>query len=175
MPLWSKRNEAKRYTGVVVSAVVLPRWSRRVYAMWRGALISMGRKWGSVNRLLSAAGRRHSRMELLDVGIIGQSHNAPVPYPTMHHFGTETCILLFRPAEIIDQSHNAPAPYPTMHHFGTEMWTFLFQSGVLWDMGQVHCGIFPFPTMQHFGREMCAFLFQSGVLWNMGQVHCGIY
>ena len=32
-------------------------------------------------------------------------------------------------------------PYPTMHHIGTEMFTFLFQCGLLWDMGQVHCGI----------------------------------
>ena len=30
-------------------------------------------------------------------------------------------------------SHNAP--------LGTEMCTFLLQSGVLWDMGQVHCEI----------------------------------
>ena len=28
-----------------------------------------------------------------------------------------------------------------MHHFETEMHTFLFQCGVLWYMGQVHCGI----------------------------------
>ena len=44
----------------------------------------------------------------------------------------------------IDQSrksHTAPFPYPTIYHFGTEMCTFLFQSGVLWDMGQGHCGI----------------------------------
>ena len=33
------------------------------------------------------------------------------------------------------------ASYPTIHHFGTEVCTFLFQSGVLWDIGQVHCGI----------------------------------
>ena len=41
----------------------------------------------------------------------------------------------------IHNSHNAPVPYSTIHHFGTEMCTFLFQSGALWDMGQVHCGI----------------------------------
>ena len=39
------------------------------------------------------------------------------------------------------QSHNAPAPYTTILHFGTEMCTFLFQSGVLWDMAQMHCGL----------------------------------
>ena len=41
----------------------------------------------------------------------------------------------------MDQSikfHHAPVPYPTVHHFGTEMCTFLSQSGVLWDMEQVH-------------------------------------
>ena len=26
-------------------------------------------------------------------------------------------------------------------HFETEMHIFLFQNGVLWDLGQVHCGI----------------------------------
>ena len=25
-----------------------------------------------------------------------KSHNAPVPYPTIHHFGTEMCILMFQ-------------------------------------------------------------------------------
>ena len=41
----------------------------------------------------------------------------------------------------IHKSHNAHVPYPTIHHFGTEMCAFLFQSGALWDMGQMHCGI----------------------------------
>ena len=40
-----------------------------------------------------------------------------------------------------NKSHNAYVPYPTIHHFGAEMRTFLFQSGVLWDMAQVHCGV----------------------------------
>ena len=39
------------------------------------------------------------------------------------------------------KSYKARVPYPTIHHFGTEICVFLFQSGVLWDMEQVHCGI----------------------------------
>ena len=41
-----------------------------------------------------------------------------------------------------DKSHNASDKYPTIHHFVTEMCTFLLQSGALWDMGLVHCGIY---------------------------------
>ena len=46
-------------------------------------------------------------------------------------------------ADMIDRSHkshDAPVPYPTKHHFGTEIFTFLLQRGVLWNIGQVHCG-----------------------------------
>ena len=43
-----------------------------------------------------------------------------------------------------NKSHNAPVPYSTMHHFGTKMCIFMFQSDVLWDLGQVHCGISEF-------------------------------
>ena len=43
---------------------------------------------------------------------------------------------------LISQIHNAPEKYATMHHFVTKMCTFLLQSGALWDMGLVHCGIY---------------------------------
>ena len=48
------------------------------------------------------------------------SHNAPAPYPTMHHFATEKY---------------------TLHHCVIEICTFLLQNGALWDMGLGHCGI----------------------------------
>ena len=53
-------------------------------------------------------------------------------------------INLWYPITKIDPSHqsnNALDIYPTMHHFETEMCTFLLQSGALWDMGLMHCGI----------------------------------
>ena len=71
---------------------------------------------------------------LVSIGHSHKSHNAPVPYPTMQHLETDMCTFLL-------QSNNAPVPHLTIHHFGTEMGPFLFQSGVLWDIGQVHCGI----------------------------------
>ena len=39
------------------------------------------------------------------------------------------------------KSHNASVPYPTIHHIGTDMCIFLLQYGVLWDVRQVHYGI----------------------------------
>ena len=42
------------------------------------------------------------------------------------------------------QSHNAPVPHPIIQHFGTEMCIFLFESDALWDMGQLHSGIYEF-------------------------------
>ena len=39
------------------------------------------------------------------------------------------------------KSHNASDRYPTMHDFVTKMCTFMSQSGALWDMRLVHCGI----------------------------------
>ena len=47
------------------------------------------------------------------------------------------------------KSHNAPNRYATIHHFVTKMYTydmhvctFLLQSGGLWNMEPVHCGIY---------------------------------
>ena len=54
---------------------------------------------------------------------------------------THRLLVTAMPTDQSHQSHNASVPYPTIHHFGTEMCTFLFQSGVLWDMEQVHYGI----------------------------------
>ena len=45
------------------------------------------------------------------------------------------------PTDQCHKSHNAPVPYPTLHHFGREMCAFIFQCGIMWDLGQVHCGI----------------------------------
>ena len=62
------------------------------------------------------------------------------------------------PWSLIDpshKSHNAPGLYPIIHHFGTERGPFLFQSDVLWDVGQVHCGI---------EAEMCTCLFLNVAL-----------
>ena len=42
-----------------------------------------------------------------------KSHNAPVPYPTMHHFVTEMCTCVH----------------------------FLLQNGALWDIYPMHCGM----------------------------------
>ena len=39
------------------------------------------------------------------------------------------------------KSQNAHVPYSIIHHTGTEIGPFLFPNAVLWDMGQVHLGI----------------------------------
>ena len=48
-----------------------------------------------------------------NVDLIHKSHNAPLPYPTMHYFITEMCTCVH----------------------------ILLQNCELWDMGEVHCGI----------------------------------
>ena len=49
------------------------------------------------------------------------------------------------------ESHNALLPYPTIHYFWGKMCTFLLQSGVLWGIGQVHCGICEIRLFAGFG------------------------
>ena len=39
------------------------------------------------------------------------------------------------------KSHNVLVPYPTIHHFVTYVCTFLLQSGAMWDIFLMHCGI----------------------------------
>ena len=43
--------------------------------------------------------------------------------------------------------------FATMHHFVTEMSTFLLQSGALWDIGLVHCGICEIGQLSLSGRR----------------------
>ena len=59
--------------------------------------------------------------------------------------------------DLLYKSHNAPVPYPTMHHF-TELCTcvhisatFLLQHGALWDICQMHCGIYEMGLIIRFG------------------------
>ena len=47
------------------------------------------------------------------------------------------------------KGYNTPVPYPKIHCVGTTMYIFLFQRGVLWDMGQVHCGICEGDLLMH--------------------------
>ena len=91
-------------------------------------------------------------------------------------------------------SHNAPLCNRNVH-----VCTFLLQRGSMWDMGQVHCGVWdwcivglwiwsidlwhkshnapvPFPTMHYvILLQACAFLLQNDALWDMGLVHCGFW
>ena len=52
-----------------------------------------------------------------------------------------TLLSSFAPQDPPHKSHNASGKYPTMHHFVTEMYTFLLQSGALWDICLMLCGI----------------------------------
>ena len=61
------------------------------------------------------------------------------PHHTSSH-KTSHCVM-YDEIDLLHKPHNAPVPYPLMHHFEKELFTFLFQSGVLWDIGWVHCGI----------------------------------
>ena len=60
-----------------------------------------------------------------------QFHNAPVPYPTIHHIVTEMCTFLLQNGALQDIC--------PMHCRICEMG--LLQYGALWDMGLVHFGI----------------------------------
>ena len=50
-------------------------------------------------------------------------------------------IIVFCRIDPSHKSHNALVLYPTIHYFVTEMCTFLLQSGALWDICLMHCGI----------------------------------
>ena len=47
-------------------------------------------------------------------------------------------------------------PYPTILHIETEVYTLLFQSGVLWGMRQMHCGIYKIDLL-----ALAAFIYEN--------------
>ena len=66
---------------------------------------------------------------MLPIDPLHKSVDAPVPYPTMHHFATEMCTFLY-------------------------MCTFLLQNGALWDITLMRCGIYEMDLLYELKNDV---------------------
>ena len=89
------------------------------------------------------------------------SHNAPVPYPTMHHFVTEMCTCV----------HNAPFCNRDVH--------FSVKNGTLWDICLMHYHGWPstqpgslHTALQRKYTQPCSLFSWGTAVWTMGARLC---
>ena len=123
-----------------------------VLSWWTVSVLTRALFWHLLPSLLPNFGNKHQ-------------NNPLVSAETIRH--SSTYIILNEHGEnIMDKSHkshNAPVLKRKMHHIGT----LLFQHGVLWDMGQVYCGIyeiglFSIPDFVLYPYKITPMLMESG-------------
>ena len=91
------------------------------------------------------------------------SHLPPIAHREQRHASCSTSLWGETHWKLMDyphkgQSHksiSAHVPYPTIRHIRTEMCIFLLQK--LWNMGQVHCGIWGIGLFSYQNMRPCSF------------------
>ena len=82
-----------------------------------------------------------------------KSHNAPVPYPTIQHFGTEMCTFPFQCSALWDMGHaqmgltfyiwNKVRPRQNSHHFGHDIFKHILMNEKIVFWQRFHQSLFP--------------------------------